>query len=155
MKEKLVQELLCLFVEKTLAVDIKEEKNRISFLTKEKMYDPGLAADNKVLDLFYDGKKRVLFIGLLRLPQAFRGKKISKKLVHIIQTIAEREQYVVFLSACDECEFFWKKQRFISLFKNKEGFDVMGYPKEKELLLTKWTEVKQSSLIQDVIEECE
>lgn len=155
MRELLGQRLLQMFKEKKIEVKIKEEETRLSFVVEEKMYDPGLAADNKVLDLFYDPNQKVLFIGILRLPHVFRGNNISQELVHMMQDIAEKEQYVIFLSACDECEFFWKKQRFISLFKNKEGFDVMGYPKEKERLLTTWKEVKQRSLIQDVIEECE
>jgi hypothetical protein len=155
MEKELRQELTCFFVQKEMELCIQKEPNRLSFLTKKVMYDPGLSADNKVIDLFYDEEKKVLFVGLLRLPHAFRGKKISTELVHKIQTIAQKQNYIIFLSACDECNVFWRKQEFLSLFKNKEGFDVMGYPKEKELLLTKWREVKQSSLIQDVIEECE
>ena len=127
-------------------VVLNEKENRFQLKTNEMMHDVGLSQGNVLLDIFYEETLHVVFLGLLRLPKQIRKQKHSTNILTIIKSHLETHEYTVFVDSCEGCENFWRKQAFLKMFQNIYGFDIMGYPYDKEALFTIWNDFKQTDL---------
>jgi hypothetical protein len=126
--------------------EIKKENNRITLVTNETMRDPGLSSGNTILDLFFEESTKTVFIGMLRLPKKIRGKKLSNHIVGILKKTTCKNNYQVFVDACDECDIFWKKQGFTHIHSDSLGFDILGYSAEEETIKIKWENFKKTDV---------
>jgi GNAT superfamily N-acetyltransferase len=119
------------------------DDNRVLFRWNELMYDPGLGAHNVMLDYTIDPGDNDIYLGLIRIPAAYRGKGIGTEIVETIKRYAEEIRYSVLLESADENLDFWKKESFAAFLHDEYGFWIMGYGGEgKRQWMENWQHMR-------------
>jgi GNAT superfamily N-acetyltransferase len=117
----------------------------------ETMYDAGLGAGDVLLDYTIDSTHHGLYIGLIRLPRAYRGRGLGAKMVEEMKHWARERSYSIILESADENLTFWEKEHFAHLLHEDYGFWIMGYcenkgaedPDAKDRLKANWKLLKK------------
>ncbi|WP_135548074.1 GNAT family N-acetyltransferase [Paenibacillus cymbidii] len=117
--------------------------NRFIFHWHDVMYDPGLSAQNVMLDYTLDSQDRDIFLGLIRLPAEYRGRGIGAEIVEAMKHYATESGYTIILESADENTDFWLKEHFATFLHEDYGFWIMGYGGEnRQKWLNDWQHIK-------------
>lgn len=144
MMVNLIEDLKLIFTESEIYFEFEEKKNhRFLFRWNEVMRDAGMVADNVILDFNMDSIHEGIFLGLIRIPHPYRGKRIGEKVVKLFKQYAKENHFSILLESAPENIIFWQKMHFSSFLFEEYGFWMMGYGgKNKQHFRVKWSQMK-------------
>jgi len=130
-----------------------EEPGRFSIHINEYMRDPGFAYDNMLLNVFMDAEERVMFIGLLRIPNELRKTGIGSRVLKHIMNFVQEHHFFIYLDACYGSQPFWLKQGFNRMFYDRNRFDIMGYSADQWDIFWEWEDFRQTKIFQTFLSD--
>lgn len=130
-----------------------EEPGRFSIHINEYMRDPGFAYDNMLLNVFMDADERVMFIGLLRIPNELRKTGIGSRVIKHIMNFVQDNHFFIYLDACYGSQPFWLKHGFMRMFYDRNRFDIMGYSADQWDIFWEWEDFRQTKIFQTFLSD--
>lgn len=144
MLQELTDTIQQIFVKHQIAFEFEAAGgNRFLFHWNRVMYDPGLSAQNVMLDYTIDPEDGDIYLGLIRIPAEYRGKGIGMELVEAFKRYATETGYAIILESADENTDFWLKEHFATFLHEDYGFWIMGYGgDDRQKWLNNWRHIK-------------
>lgn len=142
--EELIAEIKEILDRHGIYYEYEEAPNhRHIFRYNEIMRDAGMVADNVILDFNIDPLHEALFLGLIRIPPAYRSKGIGVEIIETFKRFATEHHFSIILESAPENLAFWQKMHFSHFLFEDYGFWMMGYGgKSKQMFKVKWSQMK-------------
>ena len=144
MMKDIIVEIKAIFMKHGIYYTYEAQPNqRHLYRWNETMRDAGMAADNVMLDINLDDLHEAVFLGLIRIPHAYRSHGIGEEIIQLLKNYAQEYHYSILLESAPENMLFWQKMHFSCFMYEDYGFWMMGYGgKNKQLFKVKWTQMK-------------